>query len=688
MAHVAGPDAVVGAAGRSEYERLVRFLLAPERRFALAVATSQDAEVLAAVRRQARAEADAAGLRVAELDAGAMGRESWLLDALTEAAAPSTAGRPDVLFVFGLDPLLLDALRRDDPAEAIRGLNRNRDLLAARASVRLILWLSDDGLGALSRAAPDLVDFVLTEFRFLAPERERILTAYADEPMWIRSAPPQEIPGLEREAALLMRIVEEPERSDEARADAAQGIGVIQARLGDRPQAEAWLVRAAASYRAANRPEEASRVYRRLGQLALTAGELERAGDYYRRGLHCLGDSSPGHLRADLLSGLADLAVRKGDWHEGLRISRDEVLPIVEADGDERDVAVTRVRIATILHRRGEVEDALGIYANSLAVFESVGDHREMAVTKGKIAEALEDRGDWDEALRIRRDELLPMYERQGDSHGQAVVLSAIADGLQRRGFLDQAQRVRLEQVLPMLEQLGVARDIAITKSKMADVYEQRGDLDEALRLRQQEVLPLLDRLGGRDRALILCATARLNAVRGRMDDALRLFREALPVLQSTGDARAIAVVQGDIADAVARRGDLDEAERILRTEVLPVFERLGLTRELAIAQAKLATLLQEHGQFEGAIDVLQQVVTSLDELGRVTDAVAARTHLARALLARGQRDDRGRAVRILNEAEVDATAGRLAPALSAIAELRASLRGEESEPLSERRVG
>src|SRR5215831_12163451 len=257
-----------------------------------------------------------------------------------------------------------------------------------------------------------------------------------------------------------------------------------------------------------------------------------------------------------------------------------------EAAGNEISATIARGSIADILYRRGELDEALRIHREEqLPVFERLGDVRERAVTMGQIADILQARGDLDEALRIRREEQLPVYERLGDVRERAVTMGRIADVLESRGELDEALRIRREEELPVYARLGDVRSRAVTMGKIADILYRRGELDEALRIRREEQLPVYARLGDvRSRAVTMGKIADILYRRGELDEALRIRREEeLPVYARLGEVRSRAVTMGKIADILVSRGDLDEALRIRREEELPVYERLGEVRSRAV---------------------------------------------------------------------------------------------------------
>jgi tetratricopeptide (TPR) repeat protein len=229
------------------------------------------------------------------------------------------------------------------------------------------------------------------------------------------------------------------------------------------------------------------------------------------------------------------------------------------------DEPKAKMQLASLLLRRGEVEEARRHLQAAGDAWERLGDVHSRALTMGQIADILQARGQLDEALRIRKEEELPVYERLGDVRSRAVTMGMIADILQARGQLDDALRIRKEEELPVYERLGDVRSRAVTMGKIADILEDRGQLDEALRIRKEEELPVYTRLGDvRSRAVTMGQIADILQARGQLDEALRIRkRRELPVYERLGDVRSRAVTMGKIADILQARGQLDDALRI-----------------------------------------------------------------------------------------------------------------------------
>src|SRR5438552_19142535 len=86
----------------SDYERLIRFIVSPERRFALAIARCTNPTICYGVMTQATIDAEAAGTRVAIVDLANAALEVHVLEEL-QRALRSHGPDPGAVFVVNLD---------------------------------------------------------------------------------------------------------------------------------------------------------------------------------------------------------------------------------------------------------------------------------------------------------------------------------------------------------------------------------------------------------------------------------------------------------------------------------------------------------------------------------------------------------------------------------------------------------
>ncbi|MEO7330424.1 MAG: tetratricopeptide repeat protein, partial [Minicystis sp.] len=207
--------------------------------------------------------------------------------------------------------------------------------------------------------------------------------------------------------------------------------------------------------------DPAGLVFGLLGSLAYDAQHygdavyyLERVpqgaldGDDYFRGLRDLGDSQYylGRIEAALetarklelvargkarvweaagVGNRARILKNKGQVDEALKLHK-EALAVYEALGDRRSRAMTLGDIARILTDKGQVDEALKLHKEALAVYEALGDRRQRAIALGDIARILKDKGQVDEALKLLK-EALAVDEALGDRRQRAIALGDIA---------------------------------------------------------------------------------------------------------------------------------------------------------------------------------------------------------------------------------------------------------------------
>jgi tetratricopeptide (TPR) repeat protein len=345
--------------------------------------------------------------------------------------------------------------------------------------------------------------------------------------------------------------------------------------------------------------------------------------------------------RAVTMGQIADNLCMRGDLDEALCIYRDEELPVYEELGHAHERAVTLRKIGDIDAQQDRLDEAWARYQQALEIIEPLNAIRDVAIIRGAMASLLERRGELDEALRIRREEELPVYEQLGDIRAHAITIGRIAGILQQRGELDEALRIRREEEFPVYEHLGDIHLRATTMGQIADIFRQRGELEEAVRIRRDEELPVYQRLGdARAYAITIGQIADILQTRGELDEALRIRREEeLPVYDQLGDLRARAVTLGQIADILESRGDWDEALRVRRQEELPAYEQLEDNHARAAALGSIAYILTEKEDYTAARALQQERLDIYRQSSEAADIAPVLWRLAQLDLAEEKLD-------------------------------------------------
>lgn len=113
-----------------------------------------------------REDLEQRGLTVAVVDFAGAGEDADILAWLS-----SLADGVDVIFVIGLEELLVTNDDRPRPTAAVATLNFNRDLLRDRLTLPIVLWLSERAARAFAMLASDTFDILRTTFEFPKDER-------------------------------------------------------------------------------------------------------------------------------------------------------------------------------------------------------------------------------------------------------------------------------------------------------------------------------------------------------------------------------------------------------------------------------------------------------------------------------------------------------------------------------------
>jgi tetratricopeptide (TPR) repeat protein len=382
------------------------------------------------------------------------------------------------------------------------------------------------------------------------------------------------------------------------------------------PEQRGWAAwRAASVFERLGQPEQA---YQSITLAEATARETENQELLSR----------VYHQRATLLE-------TRGDLDGAMRLY-EQSLAIQESLGDVRGKSATLHQMAGVLVTRGDLDGAMRLYEQSLAIKERLGDVRGTSATLHAMAGVLETRGDLDGAMRLY-EQSLAIKERLGDVRGTSATLHAMAGVLETRGDLDGAMRL-YEQSLAIKERLGDVRGTSATLHAMAGVLVTRGDLDGAMRLYEQS-LAIKERLGDvRGTSATLHAMAGVLETRGDLDGAMRRYEQSLASDESLGDVRGTSATLHQMAGVLVTRGDLDGAMRRYE-QSLAIQESLGDVRGKSATLHQMAGVLVTRGDLDGAMRLYEQSLAIKERLGDVRGKSATLHAMAGVLVTRGDLD-------------------------------------------------
>ncbi|WP_296753341.1 tetratricopeptide repeat protein [Roseiflexus sp.] len=264
---------------------------------------------------------------------------------------------------------------------------------------------------------------------------------------------------------------------------------------------------------------------------------------------------------------------------------------------------------ATLLVTRGDLDGAMRLYEQSLAIQERLGDVRGTSATLVMMAQIQFARGDHETALRNARESLRLLQ-----------AMGAAPDAAKAAEIVQQMEAALAGGASPQPAAFTPARLVGARTAAVVRV--RRGQLAGA------GVRADLERLAA-ETTLAPVATALLAALDGAADAAATLLVAAEPLLAQGAAAER--------ADALAGIGDLavllnDSATELrAREAAVAAFRAAGDDRQslvnLSIALYNLAMLYARQGNHAAAVPLLEEVV-ALDERTGHPDLASDRAKL------------------------------------------------------------
>lgn len=367
-----------------------------------------------------------------------------------------------------------------------------------------------------------------------------------------------------------------------------------------------------------------------LGELYFRIGTVDDAERLLRAAATTQQRAGDVAGRASSLEQLARLHEDRGEIDDALGMYAREVVPARTRLGDLHGLARARLRVGEIRAQRGDPDGALPELEAALRIFTRIGDRRGAAATRHWFAFLATTRGDYGESLKILRTEVMPVFSGPDDRSERAMNLKEIAHREWVSGNTKVAIDLLQQQVLPGLSGPGDLRERAIATAYLAEFLVGEKRLDEAIRL-FGESLAVFKRvhyfLGV---ARVKYELASIHQDRGEYDQALRIYREVAPMFTRMADSISYGVVMGRVAEIHHVRGEFGDALKIRKQAEFASCERSDNERCRAMTLLGIAELNAEEGRVEAALRMLDDKV-----LPRIT-ALDDQLLLAQAHLHRG----------------------------------------------------
>jgi tetratricopeptide (TPR) repeat protein len=347
-------------------------------------------------------------------------------------------------------------------------------------------------------------------------------------------------------------------------------------------------------------------------------GEVDQALNYYEQALNLCPAEDEQEL-ASIYHHFGMFKADKGDVDEAIALYIQS-LEITERIGNVQGKAATLHQLGMIYANKGDVDEAITLYNQVLEIDERIGNVQGKAATLHQLAGIYADKGDVDEAITLY-NQSLSINERIGNVQGKAATLHQLAVIYADKGDVEQAIALS-NQSLSIKERIGNVQGKAATLHQLGRIYANKGEVDEAIALFNQS-LEIDERIGNvQGKAGTLHELGRIHANKGEVDEAIALFNQSLEISERIGDVQIKALTLQNLGYIYANQGEVEQAIALFN-QSLEINERIGNVQTKALTLQNLGYIYANKGEVEQAIALYNQSLEIEEGIGNVKGKAA-----------------------------------------------------------------
>ncbi|OYD87779.1 hypothetical protein CDG77_27500 [Nostoc sp. 'Peltigera membranacea cyanobiont' 213] len=299
-------------------------------------------------------------------------------------------------------------------------------------------------------------------------------------------------------------------------------------------------------------------------------GEVDRALNYYQQALNLCPAEDVAEL-ASIYYHFGILKATKGEVDEAIALF-NQSLSINERIGNVEGKAATLHQLARIYANKGEVDEAIALFNQSLSINEHIGNVLGKSATLHQLARIYADKGEEEQAIALF-NQVLEIDERIGNFQGKAENLHQLGNIYVNKGEVDEAIAL-YNQSLEIDERIGYVQGKAANLQQLGNIYANKGEVDEAIALYNQS-LEIKEHIGDvRGKAATLHCLAILYANKGEVEEAIALFNQSLEINERIGNVQDKAMTLWWLGDLAEQQGEYTKAISYLQP-ALEILQRL-----------------------------------------------------------------------------------------------------------------
>jgi tetratricopeptide (TPR) repeat protein len=259
----------------------------------------------------------------------------------------------------------------------------------------------------------------------------------------------------------------------------------------------------------------------------------------------------------------AEALVEGGNYEEGTRViaNGEQMLSSLTEEAPaalaQRKASFSYLR-GRICHFKGEHDQAMDYFQQSLVLRQELGNKYDIAVSLRNIGVIHGNKGDVEQAIEYHQ-QALKLFQEVGNKARIGWCLTNIGIFHQGKGELERALEY-CQEGLVMFQELDNKRQVAYSLGALGGIYYAKGELDRALEYWQQ-ARSIVEELGNKWAiADSLNGIGILHWHRGDIDRALEYCQQALVIWQELDNKYEMANTLGAIGMIHWQKGAFAQA--------------------------------------------------------------------------------------------------------------------------------
>jgi len=289
---------------------------------------------------------------------------------------------------------------------------------------------------------------------------------------------------------------------------------------------------------------------------------------------------------------------RSGEWDKSLTCY-EKSKELAENEKDNEEIILCLLKIATVYQAKGRGEES-NKYCNQALELIEIDNQDIMATAYNDLGDIKQERGEWNEAVKYYQNSL-KIRETLGDEHSQAIIHNNLGHTYQLKGEWDKVD-IHLKNSLKIREKLKDRVGLASTYNSMGNIAQERGLLSKAIEYYGKSLTvrkKIEDKIGESNVYNNLGLVYQANNDLGK---AIEYYEKSLKIKKDVGYSIGIASTYINLGIVFHIKKEFEQARKCYE-EGIVIAEKSDDKAKMAFAYNNLGLLLKSQENYTEAIE-------------------------------------------------------------------------------------